>query len=126
MTKIYTVMIDDNFNYQDKSARYKFGNFSSYGEAAFECKKIVDRYLFNAIQQGVKPENLNSSFKMFAEDPYILKTSGNEEEEIVDDFNAWEWAKKRCENYIKNNKDVPSPFIGPYGPMDNMDGYYDL
>lgn len=120
----YTVMVDDNFNYMDKDERYKYGEYDTYGEAAFECKRIVDEFLYNAIMHGTDRKDLYKTYMMFGEDPFVVipDVPGSENEH----YSAREWAKKRCENYIKDETLVPIPFTRPYGPTDDLDGYFDL
>ena len=50
-SQIFTVFVDDNFNYQDEDERWVAGEFSSYEEAVAACKNIVDQSLQSALSQ---------------------------------------------------------------------------
>jgi hypothetical protein len=121
----YIVMVDDNFHFMDEDERYKQGEYNSYGEAAFVCKKIVDEFLYHAVQKGEKAEKLYGCYTMFGEDPYIISPDGDQIPGTLQ-FGAWEWAEKRCDDYIKDNNKVPKPFKRPYRHQYDLDGFYDI
>ncbi len=70
--KRYTVMVDDNFHYMDEEDRYKHGKFSTFEKAVKACKKIVDEELRDYLDQGIKPEDLSSTWSLYGSDPYIV------------------------------------------------------
>lgn len=70
--KRYTVVIDDNFHYMDEEHRHKYGRFSTYEKAVAACKKIVDEELRDMLKQGVKHEELSSTWSLYGSDPYIV------------------------------------------------------
>lgn len=74
--KRYTVMVDDNFHYMDEEHRLDHGGFSTYEKAVAACKKIVDEELRDMLKQGVKHEELSSTWSLYGCDPYIVGGSG--------------------------------------------------
>jgi hypothetical protein len=91
MAKSFTVMVDDNFHYMDESERYKLGEYDTLEEAIAACKKLVDEYLQDSLQQGVSPEKLYETYAMFGDDPFIL---GAEPGSVP--FSARDYASERC------------------------------
>jgi len=86
----FTVFVDDNFHYQDKSERYQLGEFDAYEAALVACQKIVDQYLASAFKEGMTAAELYQSYVSFGEDPFIVpKPEGA-------DFSAWNYARRRC------------------------------
>ncbi len=86
----YTVYVDDNFHYMDKSERYTLGEFDSAKEAVTAAKKIVDEFLEDGYKPGVSAEELLSGYKTFGEDPWISSRDPNCK------FSAWDYAEQRC------------------------------
>ena len=95
MTKsaTYMVRVDDNFHYQDESERTTLGEFATWDEAVAASKKLVDDFLAASFKPGMPPEDLYLAYTSFGEDPFIL----GERPTSTDDFSAWGYAKKRCE-----------------------------
>jgi hypothetical protein len=89
----YKVLVDDNFHYQDKSERYKQGEYDSYETAVAACKYIVDQYLAAAYKEGMTPAELYNSYLSFGEDPFVVP------EPEGANFSAWSYAKKRCQDF---------------------------
>ena len=85
----YRVTIDDNFHYMDESARLDHGEFETLDAAIEACKKIVDEYLASAYKPGMSAAELNASYTMFGEDPWISGAQGIP-------FSAWDYARQRC------------------------------
>jgi len=88
--KRYTVMIDDNFHYMDEDHRYKCGEFSTYEKAVAACKKIVDEELRDMLKQGVRPEELSSTWSLYGSDPYIIGGSSR--------FSARDYVTEKTQN----------------------------
>jgi len=90
-TQKYTVLVDDNFHYQDESERYKLGVFDDLDAAIAACKRVVDDYLDSVREPGIETEAMYQSYTMFGDDPFIVGA-----EEAVP-FSAWSYARRRCE-----------------------------
>ncbi|MDA1208402.1 MAG: hypothetical protein O2904_00010 [bacterium] len=81
----FTVMVDDFFHYQDRSERYKQGEYDTLEEAIAVCKKIVDSF----IPSSLEADALRVAFQeysMFGEDPFIEGSSA---------FSASKYANQR-------------------------------
>ncbi len=93
--KTYTVFVDDNSHYMDKSERYKLGDFDSCEKAVKACKKIVDEFFARVTPGKSSYKELWQGYSMFGEDPFI----------VCDDrgckFSAWDYAKQRCKELAK-------------------------
>ena len=48
----YTVLVDDNYHYQDETARHRLGSFDALEEAVRACKQVVDRSLEEMSSRG--------------------------------------------------------------------------
>jgi len=88
----FKVHVDDNFHYMDESERYEKGTYDSYDSAVAACKKIVDDNLLAAYKPGMSAKKLYEGYVCFGDDPWITPTP-----EESEDFSAWEYAKKRCD-----------------------------
>lgn len=86
----FKVYVDDNFHYQDESARYELDEYGSYEAAVAACKSIVDRYLTAAYKEGMSAAELYESYLSFGEDPFVVPEPENAS------FSSWEYAKIRC------------------------------
>ena len=87
--KRYTVIVDDNFHYMDEEHRHKYGKFSTYEKAVAACKKIVDEELRDMLKQGVRHEELSSTWSLYGSDPYIMGGSGR--------FSARDYASEKSQ-----------------------------
>ena len=58
--------------------------------AVAAAKKIVDEYLASAYEPGMAAEELNRSYLLFGEDPYIVPRDAGSE------FSARDYARERC------------------------------
>jgi hypothetical protein len=85
----YTVLVDDNFHYMDKSERYKCGDFATLEQAVQACEAIVDGFLKAAYKPGMAAEELYKQYVGFGEDPFIQGPGAG--------FSAWTYAKQRCQ-----------------------------
>jgi hypothetical protein len=89
----YTVMVDDNFHYQDEDERYEHGIYETVDAALAACRNLVERSLSGAYEPGMSAEDLYKRYTSFGEDPFIVVLDG------VDDrarFSAWTFAEERC------------------------------
>jgi hypothetical protein len=93
----YTVMVDDNFHYQDESERYEQGTYATLDEAIAVCKRIVDEDLASHLKPGITADQLYDLYVMFDRDPFILGASPSGSVP----FSAWDYAKERCEVLAK-------------------------
>lgn len=87
-----TVLVDDNFHYQDENERYKMGEFDNLAAAISACQCIVDEYLAKAHKPGMLAADLYKSYTSFGEDPFIVGA-----DQIVP-FSARDYAKQRCQD----------------------------
>lgn len=97
--KKYTVFVDENSHYMDKSERYKNGDYSSEREAVLVCRKIVDDYLLSAYKSGMTADQLYESYKNFGDDPFIRGV-----DESGTGFSAWTYAEKRSHEIVDEKK----------------------
>ncbi|MBM4033367.1 MAG: hypothetical protein FJ291_16510 [Planctomycetes bacterium] len=91
----YTVYVDDNFHYGDESERYKLGRFRTAERAIAAAKKVVDEYLASAYQPGMTAEELDRSYLLFGDDPYIVPREPGTE------FSARDYARARCDELCR-------------------------
>jgi hypothetical protein len=91
MTRVYTVLVDENGHYLDERERYEHGTFDSYDEAVAACHKIVDDFLAGEYKPGMAATDLYRLYMTFGEDPFISP------ERPGCRFSAWEYARLRCE-----------------------------
>ena len=89
--RLYTVFVDDNYNYQDESERYTLGEFATFEDAVVACKKIVDEFLLENNRSDMVAERHLFLYKRSGEDPWISGT------DMPYHFSAWDYAKKRCD-----------------------------
>ena len=89
----YTVYVDDNYHYMDKTARYTQGEYNDYESALKVCKSIVDNFLANS-KPGVSAKDMYTSYIIFGEDPWIVGPEGRF-------FYAWDYAKEQAEKMCK-------------------------
>src|SRR5262249_20179625 len=83
---MYSVLVDDNFHYQDKDDRYRLGSFPTYEDAEDACRQVVDRSLQELLRPGMTAEKLFDLYVNFGLDPFIPG----------EPFSAWEYAKLRA------------------------------
>ena len=89
----YSVMVDDNFHYQDADERLAQGSYASVEEALAACRRIVDRSLEKEYRPGMSAEALYDRYTSFGDDPFIVVLDGADDRAA---FSAWSYAKERC------------------------------
>ncbi|HAH64474.1 MAG TPA: hypothetical protein DCL72_03125 [Rhizobiales bacterium] len=67
----YKVMVDDNFHYQDLSARWEEGVYETVDEALAACRGLVDNSLKEEYRPGISAEALYDRYTSFGSDPFI-------------------------------------------------------
>jgi len=91
----YIVFVDDNFHHGDENERYKLGEYNTRDEALTACKDVVDEY-FKLIEKGKFTfKELWEGYMLYGEDPFIWN------DENIEKFSAWEYARQRCQEYVK-------------------------
>ena len=65
----YTIIVDDNFHYQDPEHRYEIPGFASVEAAVAKCRSIVDACLKDCAEPGHSAEEIVACYKSFGEDP---------------------------------------------------------
>lgn len=93
----FSVFVDENSHYQDKSESYKNGDYETFEEALGVCKEIVDQYLKAAYKDGMNAADLYKSYITFGDDPYIVPKPDGES------YSSWEYAKMRCAEICGTN-----------------------
>lgn len=89
MIRNYTVFVDDNFHHGDEDERYELGEFNDYESAVTASKKLIDDYLLEVYEKGVKDEDeLYQKYITYGEDPFVVPDEAN--------FSGWSYAKQRC------------------------------
>jgi hypothetical protein len=89
MSALYTVYVDDNFNYMDENARFKHGDYATLEEAVQACKAMVDACLAKGYVPGMSAHKLYEGYVAAGDDPFIVGPDAN--------FSAWTYARQRCE-----------------------------
>jgi hypothetical protein len=89
----YRILVDDNFHYQDESARREQGVYDSLEEARAVCRAIVDGFLAGEHKPGMTAEALYERYTSFGDDPFIRPVDGGGAGVL---FSAWTYAKERC------------------------------
>jgi len=86
----YTVMVADNYHYQDPEAIRQDRTFDTLEEAIARCKEIVDADLGD--KPGESARAMVEAYRMFGDDPFIVggDTSGTVS------FSAWKYAEERA------------------------------
>ncbi len=86
----------------DEEEAYLHESFDSLDAALLAAKKIVEGFISSNYENGLKPEDLTSRYKMFGEDRIVINPLGE-----IEKFSAWnyaeEYAKSYCEKRIKNS-----------------------
>lgn len=85
----YTVYWSKN-NYGEGPGSCEAGGCETYEEALAAAKKIVEDYVRGACKQGMSPQELLSSYRMFGEDPYIIPDDSEPK------FSGWDYAEELC------------------------------
>jgi hypothetical protein len=93
--KKYRVLIDDNYDYMDESARYGGGSFDTFEEAVTRCKELVDDSLEECYEEGMSGGELDGRYKMFGDDPFIMS------DDPVGKYSSWDYAKVRSEEICR-------------------------
>jgi hypothetical protein len=93
---VYTVFVDDNFQYMDESKRYELGVFDTYEVAVAACKSVVDQFLAAADCHCTADEMFHH-YKGFGEDPWIRG------DDPAHRFSAWTYAQQRCSELARPN-----------------------
>lgn len=90
----FTVLVNDNYHYQDEEERYQLGEFDTLPAAISACQYLVDEYLDEArkdLTSSMAPvDDLYRSYTMFGPDPFVVGAV----EHVP--FSAWTYAKQRC------------------------------
>ena len=89
----YTVIVDDNYHYQDPEHRTEIHGFASAAKALAECKKIVDACLEESAEPGRGAEEILARYKSFGEDPWVAGSRVR--------FSAWEYAKANAHRFVR-------------------------
>lgn len=89
--RAWKVFVDDNFHFMDEDERYELGEFRTREEAVEACKRRVDDFLLQHLEDAASPEKLLDLYGSFGEDPFIIGPDHG------DNFSAWEYAKQRCD-----------------------------
>ena len=101
----FTVLVNDNYHYQDEDERYKLGEFDTVEAAIDACRKLVDEYLGDTCKDSVPPvtsaEGLYQSYTRFGPDPFVVGA----EEHVP--FSAWKYARQR-------SQEIFSGHVAPY------------
>ncbi len=96
----YRIMIDDNFHYMEEDEHIDGPDYESCEEAIDECKRIVDKSLRWERLQSKDPndaDELYDRYTDFGDDPFVR----SDDRECS--FSAWNYAKQRCKNIVKEN-----------------------
>lgn len=95
-SKKFTVLVNDNYHYQDEEARYQLGEFDTLPAAITACQRLVDEYLDEAREDPTSSmasaDDLYRSYTTFGPDPFVVGAV----EHLP--FSAWTYAKQRCQD----------------------------
>ena len=96
----YYLRTYDNYHFRNESEAFNEGNFETYEEALAAAKIIVDDFLLQNSEKGMKPENLLFQWMMFGEAPEILPKGKSG----IEHFSAGSYAKMRSEEIMPKHK----------------------
>jgi hypothetical protein len=85
----YQVFIDDNFHYMDPEHQSAGPQFATLEEAVGYCKRLVDYSLISAYRLGMPPYELQTSYLLFGEDPFVRGGEGGVPFSARDYARAW-------------------------------------
>ena len=89
MRKKFTVYIDDNFHFMDKSYRIKYAQYDTIEEAIKTCQVITKLSLLDFFKAEMSFKELILRYQTFGDDPWIDNSDG-----IT--FSAWDYAKEKA------------------------------
>jgi len=98
----FTVLVDDNFHYQDESERYRLGEFDTLAAAISACQGIVNEYLDEAHEARMSAAELYQSYTLFGPDPFVIGAADHVP------FSAWDYARQRCLEIFGSQTKEPS------------------
>lgn len=87
----YTVMVADNYHYQDPEAIRQDRTYATLEEAIARCKEIVDADLGDP--PGTSARAMVAYYRMFGDDPYIVNSDAAADPVP---FSAWQYAEQRA------------------------------
>lgn len=90
---LFTLYVDDNFNYMDTTSRYKVGTYKTWEEAVAKAKQIVEECILPSVEDGRSPEEAYRLYTMFGEEPWILGDGHIPSNGRA--FSAWNYAKEK-------------------------------
>jgi hypothetical protein len=61
-SRMYKVMIDDNFDYMDEDERSEHGTFSTAEEAVAACRRLVGQWLVKNYKPGMTAAELYEQY----------------------------------------------------------------
>jgi hypothetical protein len=100
----FTVWVDDNYHFMDKSYRYQIvDDYDTKDEAIAKCREIVESSIGTNHKKGKSAEELFSGWSMYGESPFIVSSFSISPEYKETIFSASEYAKEFCEKLSKKN-----------------------
>lgn len=93
----YTVIVDDNFHYQDPDYRTQIPGFASAEQAVEKCKRIVDACLEGCAEPGRSAKDIFEHYQFFGDDSWI---QGPRDAAAVQ-FSAWDYAKQNAHRFVQ-------------------------
>ena len=81
----YTVVVDDNFHYQDPDHRTEVPGFASVEDALEKCKSIVGACLEECAEPGRGAEEIFACYQSCGDDPWLP---------VPAQFSAWDCGKQ--------------------------------
>ena len=73
----FKVLVDDNYNYMDESARYEAGTYESLEEAVNKCKELTIESLKDFHEEGIDADTLKAQWSLFGDDPFVFGGEGS-------------------------------------------------
>lgn len=89
----YTVVVDDNFHYQDRDYRYEISGFTTLADALQKCRSIVDSCLEENAEPGRSAEEIFARYQCFGADPWIPDSPVK--------FSAWDYARENAHRFVR-------------------------
>lgn len=93
----YTVVVDDNFHYQDTEYRTVIPGFPTAEDALEKCRSIVEACLEECAEPGRGAEEIFAYYQAFGEDPWIRGADVK--------FSAWDYAEANAHRFVRRQSD---------------------
>ena len=96
----YTVIVDDNFHYQDPDHRTEIPGFVSAEQAVEKCKRIVEACLEECAEPGRSAVDIFACYQSYGDDPWIQCPR----DAPTVHFSAWDYARQNAHRFVQHGQ----------------------